>query len=230
MNKINNNTTKSNNNKPSIIFDFDGLLVDTEIISYRIYKDILNNYGIGFNQKDYSEYYSGKTEKANVNNIINKYNLPLTVEEMLEKVLTKEKHLHSLGVDLKRGALELLNFLNQNHYKISIASSSTKNRAIKILKYNNIYTFFNVFVFAENIKNSKPDPEIFLKACELMKEKPGNCIVLEDSEAGIEAANNANIDVICIPDMKRPDDNHLSKTLKVFDSLLEVIDFLKRYS
>ncbi len=46
----------------------------------------------------------------------------------------------------------------------------------------------------------------------------------------IEAPNNANIDVICIPDMKRPDDNHLSKTLKVFDSLHEVIDFLKRFS
>ena len=230
MNIISDSIPKLNKNKPSIIFDFDGLLVDTEIISYRIYKEILNNYGIGFNQKDYSEYFSGKTEEANVNNIINKYNLPLTVEEMLEKIITKEKYLHSLGVDLKRGALELLNFLNQNHYKISIASSSTKNRAIKILKDNNIYNLFNIFVFAENINKSKPDPEIFLKACELMKEKPNNCIVLEDSEAGIEAANNANIDVICIPDMKRPDDNHLSKTLKVFDSLLEVIDFLKRYS
>lgn len=213
----------------AIIFDFDGLLVDTEIVSYRMYKELLNFYGCEFTIQDYAQNYSGKTEINNVKNLISTYKLPWSQEEGMEKVLNKEKEIFAEGVNLKKGAIELLHFLKERGYKTAIATSSTKERAINILKDHCIYNLFDEFVFAEDITRSKPNPDVFLKAVEKLKVENKDCFVLEDSEAGIEASVNAGIPVICIPDIKRPDTDHLMKVVAVFESLHDVIGFLIRY-
>jgi len=209
----------------AIIFDFDGLLVDTEIVSYRVYKELLNSYGYDLTMQDYAQNYSGKTEENNVKNLINTYKLPLSQEEGMERVLNKEKEIFAEGVNLKKGVKELLHFLKERGYKTAIATSSTKERAIGILKDLSIYNLFDEFVFAEDITKCKPHPEVFLKAVEKLGVEIKDCFVLEDSEAGIEAAVNAGIPVICIPDIKRPDTDHLMKVVAVFDSLHDVIAF-----
>lgn len=145
----------------------------------------------------------------------------------LEKVLEVENRLLAQGVDLKRGARELLEYLKKNHYKMAIASSSTKDRALNILKQHNIMEYFDDFVFDHEVEKGKPNPDIFLKACEKLGEKAEDCLVLEDSEAGIQAAYSANIPVICIPDMKKPDKKYLDKSLAVLNSLDEVIEYLQ---
>lgn len=113
--------------------------------------------------------------------------------------------------DLKPGAIELLNYLRENNIKIAVASSSTSERAIGILKNHGIDNMFDTYVFAEDIHNSKPDPEIFLLALEKLSIQNTKCFVLEDSENGIEAAYRANIPVICIPDMKIPNKDYLGE-------------------
>lgn len=81
-----------------VIFDLDGLLVDTEIISYKVYRDILSKYGYAFTIKDYAENYSGITEAINVNNLINRYNLPLSFDDCLNLSISTEKELLKQGV------------------------------------------------------------------------------------------------------------------------------------
>ena len=76
------------------------------------------------------------------------------------------------------------------------------------------------------MEKGKPDPDIFLKACNKLSVKPEECLVLEDSEAGIQAAYSANIPVICIPDMKVPNQDYLDMTKIVLGSLEEVIYYL----
>lgn len=88
----------------TVIFDLDGLLVDTEILSYQIYKEMLLEYGYEFTKEDYAQNYSGKTELSNITHLIETYKFPWTVEEGLKKVLLFENRLFSQGVDLKRGA------------------------------------------------------------------------------------------------------------------------------
>ena len=215
-------------NLKAVIFDFDGLLVDTEIVSYRIYKELLKPYGCSFEMKEYSDHYSGKTEINNVTQLIENYDLDWSIEEGLDRVLEKEKEILSEGVELKKGARELLSYLKQNKYLTAIATSSTKDRAMDILEDNGIADLFDEFVFAEDIQRSKPDPEVFLKAAEKLKAKPEECLVLEDSQTGIEAAVRAHMSVICIPDMKKPDDEHLKQTIAVKEDLLSVIDFLQQ--
>ena len=210
----------------AVIFDLDGLLIDSEIISYKIYKEILHQFGHNFTIEEYTQNYSGKTEVKNVTNLINTYSLPWTIEKGLDNVYKIENRFIAQGVDLKYGAKELLSYLKNNNFKIAIASSSTRDRALTILKQHNIVEYFDDFVFGNEVEKGKPNPDIFLKACDKLSEKPEKCLVLEDSEAGIQSAYSANIPVICIPDMKVPNDSYLNMTKEVLSSLEEVISYL----
>ena len=210
----------------AVISDLDGLLIDSEIISYKIYKEILHQFGHSFSIEEYAKNFSGKTEVKNITNLIETYSLPWTIEMGLNNVSKIESKFISQGVDLKSGAKELLSYLKDKYFKIAIASSSTEDRALIILRQHNIIEYFDEFVFGNEVEKGKPNPDIFLRACDKLSEKPEKCLVLEDSEAGIQSAYSANIPVICIPDMKVPNKHYLNMTKAVLSSLEEVICYL----
>lgn len=141
-----------------------------------------------------------------------------------------EEKISSKGVRLKPGAKELLAYLKANHYHIALATSSFKKRAVNILQEHDILKYFDTCVFLEDVKHSKPHPEIFLKALEKLNVSNKNAIVLDDSENGIKAAINAKIDIICIPDMKIPSKEYLDKTLFTGRSLFDVLTYLQTNS
>lgn len=211
----------------AVIFDLDGLLIDSEIISLKIYQDILRSYDFVFTKEEYARDFSGKTEIANCTLLIKRYNLPLPLDVIMEIVGILEKAYVDKGIDLKKGAIELINYLKENHIQMAVASSSKRERALTILKKHKIDQYFDAFVFAGEVENGKPNPDIFLKAAEKLGAEPKDCLVLEDSEAGIQAAHSANIPVICIPDMKRPHPYFLNMTSGVLSSLEEVINVIK---
>ena len=213
--------------KNTVIFDLDGLLINTEIISYKLYRDLTEKYNQHISLEEYIHEYSGKTEIDNMQRMIEGYHLPITVEEGLTFVAEKEKEYFEKGVDLKQGAKELLSYLKRKQYKIMLASSSTKERALGVLRQNGIETFFDNMVFGAEVKRGKPYPDIFIKACEYAGELTENCLVLEDSEAGIQAAHAAGIDVICIPDMKEPEEEFHKMTVAQLSSLEDVISWLE---
>ncbi len=214
--------------KTTVIFDLDGLLIDSEVISYRLYQDLLNKYGHSFSVEEYAQDYSGKTGVGNMETLIRRYNLPITMEEGLAFAEAREKEYFEKGVDLKPGGGKLLEYLKENSYKVILATSSTRDRALGVLTRNGIRDFFQDMVFGTEVKRGKPNPDIFLKACEKAGEIPENCLVLEDSEAGIQAAHSAKIDVICIPDMKMPGEEFRNMAAKILDSLEDVIPWLER--
>ncbi|EGU65239.1 HAD hydrolase, family IA, variant 3 domain protein [Streptococcus parasanguinis SK236] len=121
----------------------------------------------------------------------------------------------------------MLSFLKREGIPIALATSSIESRARMILDSNGILSLFDHLVFAKDVKRSKPYPDIFLKACSDLNVLPENCLVLEDSEAGIEAAYRAGIPVICIPDLKCPAQSFLNKTEQVFQDLDAVRDYLE---
>lgn len=211
----------------AVIFDMDGLLLDTEIVSHRIYAELLAGFGQPFTTAEYAMHYSGKSEIKNVTTLIETYHLPWTLEQGLKQVLDVEVRLLAEGVALKTGAKELLSYLKEHGYRIAIASSSTTERAHALLAQHDILGYFEQEVFAEEIPRGKPNPDIFLRACEKLGELPENCLVLEDSEAGITAAHAAGIPVICIPDMKRPAQEYVDKTSAMLPDLSKVIDYLE---
>ena len=211
----------------AVIFDLDGLLADTEIISLKVYQELLADFGIPFTEETYSREYSRHREEENVQRFLDTYDLPWNFDQTLEKVYELEAKILAKGVNLKKGAKNLLAFLQREGIPIALATSSVESRARMILDSNGILSLFDHLVFAKDVKRSKPYPDIFLKACSDLNVLPENCLVLEDSEAGIEAASRAGIPVICIPDLKMPAQSFLNKTEQVFQDLDAVRDYLE---
>ena len=211
----------------AVIFDLDGLLADTEIISLKVYQELLRDFGIPFTEETYSRDYSGHREEENVQRFLDTYDLPWNFDQTLEKVYELEAQILAKGVNLKKGAKNLLAFLQREGIPIALATSSVESRARMILDSNGILSLFDHLVFAKDVKRSKPYPDIFLKACSDLNVLPESCLVLEDSEAGIEAASRAGISVICIPDLKIPAQSFLNKTEQVFQDLDDVRDYLE---
>lgn len=210
----------------AVIFDLDGLLVDTETVSYRILQEILAGFGRDFTLEEYTGEFCGKPETANAAHLVEAYRLPWTAAEALERIFRREEELHAQGVALKPGARALLDYLKKTGRKIALASSSTRDRAMALLDQHQIGEYFQAFVFAEDIARGKPAPDVFWKACEKLGEAPEDCLVLEDSEAGIRAACAARIPVICVPDLKTPEKRILERAAAVLRSLDEVIPYL----
>ena len=210
----------------AVIFDLDGLLIDSEIISYRLYQELLRPYGHNLTLEDYASGYSGKTAPENMRKAVETYGLPFRVEEGLEKIFAMEREYLERGVALKPGADKLLTYLRQKQYKILLATSSTKDRALTILMKNGIEQFFDHMVFGYEVERGKPWPDIFLKAAEKAHAAPADCLVLEDSEAGIQAAHAAGIDVLCVPDMKMPAESYQQMTAAMLKSLDDVKGWL----
>lgn len=211
----------------AVIFDLDGLLVDTEPICYQILKDILWEFGRPFTLEEYAQGFSGKTEQANVARLIETYGIPWTEEEGLERITAMERALHGQGVALKPGARELLAYLRQGGYGVAVASSSVRERAVNLLDRQGVTDYFQQSVFAGEVERGKPAPDVFLRACEKLGEAPEDCLVLEDSGAGIQAAHAAGAPVVCVPDLKTPPPEVLALTAAVCPSLWEVIPFLE---
>jgi len=211
----------------AVIFDLDGLLADTEIISLKVYQELLRDFGIPFTEETYSRDYSGHREEENVQRFLDTYDLPWNFDQTLAKVYELEAQILAQGVNLKKGAKNLLTYLQKEGVPIALATSSVESRARMILDSNGILSLFDNLVFAKDVKRSKPYPDIFLKACSDLNVLPENCLVLEDSEAGIEAASRAGIPVICIPDLKIPAQSFLNKTEQVFQDLDAVRDYLE---
>ena len=204
--------------KKAVIFDLDGLLIDTESTCFKIYGDLVRKYGHELTLSAYTEKYSGKALLDNVNQFIADFDLPITLEEGAEFYTSNEKVYFDRGIPLKPGAEELLKKLRARGVRIILATSSVRDRAVGVLRDNGVDGYFDDMVFG---------PDVFLKAREKAGERAEDCLVLEDSEAGVQAAYAAGIDVICVPDIKAPSEAVRRMAWAVLPSLYEVSGILQ---
>ncbi len=211
----------------AVLFDLDGLLIDSEVVAYKTIERIANEYNKSVSIADYTTNYLGRTVAKSMEHMVKSLELPLTYEELHEKYLSEEEKNTNAGIPLKPHAEEILKYLKKNNIKTIVASSSSRERAKTLLEKNDVLKYFDDMIFGYEVKRGKPFPDIFLAACEKLSVNPCEAIVLEDSEAGIDAAFSANIKVICIPDMKIPDNEHKRKCTYISESLKEAEDIIK---
>ena len=120
----------------------------------------------------------------------------------------------------------MLTYLKQNQKKIALASSTRSQVVIAELRDAKIFHFFDQVICGDMVEKSKPEPDIFLKACEKLLVEPGKAYAIEDSYNGIRAAYRAGLRAIMVPDMAEPTDEMEKCTEVILPSLLEVKAYL----
>ena len=191
----------------AVLFDMDGVIFDTEREYLKEWEAIFKKYGYKMKKEIYISV-MGRGRKKVKEIFKEKFGEDLPIDKMyIEKDKMLKKAVENNKVPLKEGALELLEFLKENGYKIALATSAKRERVKIQVSHAKIENIFDAIVCSEDITNSKPDPEIFLKAAEKVCVNPENCIVIEDSEAGIKAAFNAKMMGFHIEDLKKADES-----------------------
>lgn len=207
-----------------IIFDLDGVICHTDKYHYQAWKSLADNLGIYFDEV-INQRLRGVSRMESLEIILEGSKKQFTEEEKVqyaeEKNILYKKLLGKMTTsELSEEVKETLENLKNKGYKLAIGSSS-KNAEF-ILEKIGLEGFFDVVVSGNHILNSKPDPEVFLKAAKLMGIEPEHCLVVEDAVAGIQAAINANMDCVEIGDT--PQAEFATYQINNFKELLNVVE------
>ncbi len=182
-------------NKKAIIFDLDGVIVDTAKYHYIAWRKIANDLGFDFSEKE-NENLKGVSRVKSLAYILERGKVTLPQTEIDKLLFSKNEHYLSLISNMNEsemlpGIKELLQGLHEE--KIPFALGSASKNARRILEALQLTKLFNAIVDGTNVSKAKPDPEVFVIAARKMCYAPKNCIVIEDSKAGIQAANSVNM-------------------------------------
>lgn len=184
----------------TVLFDMDGVLLDSE----KIYYDSLNNYlkSLGCIQDNISleefSLYTGTKPDVISGKLKETYHIEGTIQDITDG----QDAYYALELDkIKKltpmeGLIDFLQYLKKNDYKVGLASSSGLAWVSQVLKELEVFDYFDVIVYGELVKNSKPAPDSYLIAAEKLNSEPSDCVVIEDSWNGIQAGKNANMYVI----------------------------------
>jgi HAD superfamily hydrolase (TIGR01509 family) len=137
-------------------------------------------------------------------------------------------HVESQGTPVKPGVRELFDWIKERGWPRAVATSSNKADAEFHLSHAGLRPYFDVLICGDAVTKGKPDPEIFLKAAEILNVAPQHCLALEDSANGVRSARAAGMTTYMVPDLVPPTEEIKKLTDKVFASLLDVRDYLKK--
>lgn len=206
----------------AVIFDVDGTLLDTERIYMQAWKDAAAELGYVMTDEllRKTRAVDAKVaarifEEEIGNGFSYAETRPIRVR-IAEEIIERESPI------LKPGVLELLTFLQQKGIRLSVASSTNTKTTKEHLAINGIADRFEVIVGGDMIEKGKPNPDIFLKAAQLLREAPEDCIVVEDSPAGIRAGTAAGMKAVLVPDQAAITQEIIDLSDAVLESLLEM--------
>lgn len=206
----------------------DGLLLDSEKVvrrawdfageklGYRNFGDHIYN-TVGFNLKRRTEYFRACLGQ----------DFPMDIFTGLARQRYYQIA-QSEGIEVKPGAEELLSWARKKGLRLGLATSSRKVHAQESLRKAGLYDYFDGAVFGDSVKEGKPNPEIYLKACDAIGISPSCAVALEDAPSGILSAAAAGMRVIVVPDLVEPPAEILEKVWHRVDHLGEIIALLEK--
>lgn len=188
----------------AVILDMDGLLLDTEPISLRVWKQAAAELGYDLDD-EVCERMIGVSQAGNRAMLLRHFGSGLPVDQL---VASAQAHygraLDADGVPHKAGLLEFIRFLDRHQIPRAVATSTATPLAAHTLGQAGVLQHFEIIIGGEQVVRGKPEPDIFLKAAERLGHRPEHCVVLEDSGPGIHAAAAAGMRAILIPDLRAP--------------------------
>ena len=208
-----------------VIFDMDGTMLDTEMLSIKGWEVAVAQQVPNFSRELFVKTFHSMigTNYESCKRIVTELMPEFDFEKGYQvSYAYMDEYMATHGVPIKAGLLELLDKLEALNIKKCVATSTRKERATHKLKLANIAHRFDVIVGGDDVALSKPNPDIFLKAASICGIAPENCLVLEDSAAGTEGGYRAGMQVIVIPDLLPPSEETKKMAATVCKDLHEV--------
>jgi len=210
----------------AVVFDMDGLMFDTERVAILAWDYAGEKMGIG--KAGYMVYKtlginveaSNQIWKKEFGDRYNEEELWKYTREFNNDFYAKNK------VPVKKGLYILLEYLKANGYKLAVASSTSKRGVERNLKSAGVLEYFDAVICGDMVEKSKPEPEIYVKACEALGVEPAEALALEDSRNGLLSAHRAGMKVIMVPDLWEADEEVKEFLWTMCSDLEEVKEFL----
>ena len=211
----------------AVVFDMDGVIFDTERLVIEFWKEVAKKHNIP--NIEHTCIQCRGTNRVRTREIfLENYGADFPFDPYRAEV-TELFNTHYKGVPLptKPGVRELLSYLQEQDIKVGLASSTAQHLVRDEIGTAGLLPYFQTLVCGDMVEHSKPAPDIFLKACEILNADPTKSIAIEDSFNGIRSAHCAGMTPIMVPDQVQPTDEIRALAFHVMPSLLDVLNWLK---
>lgn len=210
----------------AVVFDMDGVLIDTEKHYYEAWQEAARSFGYDFRSEHALMLRSCDANVAAkmMKGIFGEDFDYFAVREVRRGLVAER--LKKYGLEKKPGLDEILDYLRQNGIKTAVATATPIELTLEHLTKIGVKDKFDKIVSAKQVANGKPAPDVYLYACEQIGENPADCIAVEDSPNGIKSAYAAGCKPVMVPDLTQPDNEIMPLLYGVADTLADIKRFI----
>lgn len=210
-----------------VIFDVDGLLLNTEFVWDTVWKNVADKYNEPrfYDLHKYAVGITGKETEDLITNNLSDVENPL---QMLQEARNIGVQLLKTEVDVMPGAFELLDYLKARNFTLAVATTTPRSLTMERLKQTGLIDYFQVIVCGDEVKRRKPDSEIYTTVLMKTGYSADEAIVFEDTGYGITAAYNAKIRPVMVPSLRQPNDDEKAMCFDIIDNLSKGIEIIEK--
>lgn len=211
----------------AVIFDMDGVIVDTEKLLVKYWCQAANEMGFPMTReqalelRSLSSRYAEPYLKGLFGDSFNYRKVRARRIDLMEDDIDLN------GVKIKPGLEELMSYLKEQGYKVAVATATDFDRAVPYLQKARVYEMLDALCCGPQVEHGKPDPDIYLFAAQKLGVEPEECIAVEDSPNGIKSAYAAGMLTVMVPDLTQPDEELRPMIYRKCDDLLGIIGVLE---
>lgn len=213
----------------ALVFDMDGTLTDSEPLHLLAYQQVLVGFAVTFSEQQYDQF-TGATDKAIATWLVETHWLPLPVDELIASKEAQFVELVRQQSVLRPGVERVLQQARSAGLTLAVASSAMKDSIEAVLTALNIRHYFTAIASGDEVKNSKPAPDVFKLAARRIKVRPARCLAFEDSRNGTLAAKAAGMRCVVVPaaSTSHQDHSQADARLASFEEIEDLVKFFAR--
>ena len=182
----------------AVIFDFDGLMIESESIAYQVWRQVVAEFGSEMSEAFYREVI-GKTPKTTIDLVCKKLGLSISPQDLSERYWSQRTETMCVEARAVEGLINLIEDLHQHQIPLGVASNSPTDYVERVLEALQLRQMFQVAIGSDQVPEGKPAPDVYLATAAALTVDPQDCLAIEDSPTGLQAAVNAGMRCLVVP-------------------------------